>query len=709
METVFDIKQKFPPVDQPITGHLGKFVIAFVQALLKIGHFQSSDAKATAAKAALFSEWQYLVPRDREVSFIVRHQEGQQPRIFVYGILSEIAPLANLFSPDMADLFTPKFVDFFMRHYLSGVTLKPKITLKEIEGFIEIIREPINAADMEQGILDVTAKLVRDQIVHATLIYEKEMPEERRSLHFMAQMGLIRLDKELRMIPLYPHLTHEEKIALKVRVFHDLLIPLSDVAVLKEILVRCDSIIPSGWEDRLEMEREIGKAVGNPLLWKFLSESAETLKAVPSEHGPSLSESDRLAYDRLIFIVRKIVSNLSLAQMEDGSEEALERLLQEKVISLMEIPDSVLERLYLMKKVNDYFQNKTRYWEENQAKWDAREQNPLIPILPVLLKRNEFESFGELIAHIKKTWSGTAGGDSDFMVQIGMEAMQEAVLSKLRDRQIENRKELFVVLEDNLVSIFFRQSLLPLCADDDILLRRHVCSIIACGGELAASDLLAYGKDPVRNWQSLRNVVMMLGDIGSSSEMVMAFLKRCHRHPNTRVREEVVISLGKIKGPEAEKILLKELDNPDKTHLADLILTLGDFDPVNPRTLMLLQETLKKKRKNDAEPDTLLQVHCCLAAEAIARVNPSSVESLVPILCDAITPDKPGFFGIVMEKHHEKAYEVKRAICHLLGEIGTKEAFPLVGRLITEKYWHHEDNAAMHLALQKIERRISLG
>jgi hypothetical protein len=375
----------------------------------------------------------------------------------------------------------------------------------------------------------------------------------------------------------------------------------------------------------------------------------------------------------------------------------------------MEIPEPVLEQVYLIRKTHDYLQNKARYWEENKAKWNKETGNPLIPILSVLLKRNEFQLFGELVEHLQKTWQekDLSEGYSTFFSEIGLESMREPILSKLQDRQIPNRKELFTILEN--LAHFFYQSLIPLCADEDILLRRNICRILVCAGPSIIPDLLIYGKDPVRNWQVIRNVVMVLGELGSSAELVMTFLKRCHRHPNPRVREEVNISFGKIKGPEAEKILIRDLDHPDKTHLAPVILSLGNFDPVHPNTVSFIQETLRKKRKNETEADSALQVNCCLAIESIARFNLSAVQSFGPILCDAIAPEKPSLFGIIREKHHEKVYEVKKAICQLLGEIGTKEAFPLVGRLITEKYWHPEDNAAIHLALQKIERRINSG
>ncbi|MBI3358812.1 MAG: HEAT repeat domain-containing protein [Nitrospirae bacterium] len=704
MEAPFDIKEIFSPEDQPIVGHLGKFIISFFQALLQIGHFQSGDAKTAAAKKGLFQEWGHLAQRDREVSFIIRNHESTSV-VLVYGILSTITPIEKLFSPDMADLLTPKVCDFFNRRYLSGFSLKSGITFEEFDCFIEIMRAPINPVEIDQTILEITEKLTAQRIIHATMVYAQEIVVGSEPLHFMTQMALTRFEKELRIILLHSHLTQEQKIVLKGRVFQDMLVPLSDTAILQEILMNCHLINLSGWSEPIDLEAEIAKGIGPNLLWKFLLESINA----------GIAEADRSLDDRLVLIAQKIVSNLSLDKMKDESEEILEVLLREKIVTLLEIPQPVLDRIYLTRKTDDYLQNKERYWKAVQEGERDEQENGLIHILPVLLKRNEFLSFGELLDRLRRKWQcGTAGEgnvpyeeDSEFLAQVGMESMRGTILSKIRDRQIPNRKELFVMLEP--FSLFLCKALLPLCTDEDIVLRRNICKILAGAGEKGVADLIAFGNDHVRNWQTLRNVVMMLGEIGSSEEPAFNFLKRCNLHPNPRVREEVVVSLGKMQGPHVATILLKDLENPDMMIRSRAVAALGNFHPVHERYRKFMEEALKRKRRNEPETDEQVQIHCCLAIEKIARIDLMAAQYFEPTLCNALTPNPSALFGLVREKYHEKGYEVKKAICQILGEIGTKSAFPLVGRLITEKYWHPEDRARIQQVLQKIERRVGIG
>jgi len=697
MEAPFDIKQRFPPEDQPIVGHLGKFIISFVQSLLKIGHFQSSDAKSVTAKEALFQEWRHLVHRDREVSFIIQNQDNSQGShpisvVFVYGILSEITPLEKLFSPDMADLFTPKVFDYFNRRYLSGFTLKPDITFDELDRFIEIIRDPVNPAEMDREIQAITEKLVAQQVVHASVIYAQELFVGKTALHFMTQMALTRFEKELRTILLHTHLTNEQKMALKASVFKDMLVPLSDTVILKEMLIHSSLIDFSLWDAPIDIETEIAKGLGKDLLWQFLLESAYTLREDATQ-------------DSLVFIIKKFVLSLSLDKLQDDSEAVLEILLQDKVVTLLEIPEPVLDRVYLKRKTNDYLQNKEQYWETLQAEGNGGKINDLMPMLPILLKQNEFASFGELLGQMRRARKGE--GQPDFLAFVGMESMRETILSKIHNHEIPNRKELFAMLEP--FSLFLYKSLLPSCADNDILLRRNICKLLVTAGRDGVSDLIAFGNDSVRDWQTARNVVMILGEIGSTEEPVVTFLKRCQRHPNLRVREEVILSCGKMKGSQIERMLLKELENPDILFQGRAIIALEHFHPMNASVQTFIEEALKRKRKNESETDEHLQVQCCMALETIARFDPVAAQYFEPILCNALTPSKSALFGWVGEKYHEKGYEVKKAICRLLGEIGTKAAFPLVGRLITEKYWRPEDRALIQEALQKIEHRVSVG
>ena len=730
METPFDIKQMFSPEDRMIVGHLGKFVISFFQALLKIGHFQSDDAKGATAKQALFQEWKHLSLQDREVSFIIQNHEHTSV-VLIYGILSEITALENLFSPDMGTLFTPKVCDFFNRRYLSGFTIKPAITIEELDRFIEIMRAPINPVEIDQEIQAIAENMVSQQIIHASVVYTKELFPGKESMHFMAQMVLTRFEKELRTIPLHAQMTKEQKIEQKERVFSDILVPLSNMAIFKEILMHTDAIDSSLWGDPIDVETEIAKGIGRDLLWKFLLEYAVMLHPQSADSsGHSVPETiQEQDHDRLVSIVKKMVLNLSLDKMKDESEEILEVLVKEKTITPLEIPEPVLDRVYLKRKTNDYLQNKERYWEalqgtlplQNEGQEEGQDDkiNGLILILPILLKLNEFLSFGELLEQMRRAWEKGGvreegahqeecdSGSLGFLAQVGMESMRGTILSKITDREIPNRKELFVILEP--LSLFLCKSLLPLCADENMVLRKNICKVLATTKEKGIADLIAYANEPTRNWYTVRNVVMILGDIGVSDEPVLIFLKHSQRHPNLRVREEVIVSLGKIKGSQAEQLLLRELENPDITSRSRAVLALGNFHPMHKKVQAFIESALKKKRKNESETDEHLQISCCLSLETIARFDPSTAQHFEPILCDILTPDKPNIFGLVREKYHEKGYAVKKEICRLLGDIGTKPAFPLVGRLITENYWRPEDRGFMQQILQKIAHRVGMG
>ncbi len=696
MDAALNIKLRFPLEDQPIVGYLAQFTLSFVQALLKTGYYQPGHTGSAVAKQRLYQEWAQLDKKDREVSFMIQDQK-EEAGILIYGILSDVTPLKKLFSPEMADLFIPKFCDYFDRRHLVSFTLKPDITFEEFEGFIDLMSAPSTAVEMRQAITEMTENLVRRRIVHVSTVYAEELCAQQRSLHWMTQVVLTRLNKDLRMIPLYKHFTEEQRTQVKTRIFQDILRPLSNVTVLKEVLVNGDLISPAEETERIDMEAEFSRGLHPDQIWKVLSECANDLQKISPRAHPEINEEETPSrYRRLVFVVKQLAAHLSLAKIEEGSEVLMETLIREEIVRLEELPEPLIKRIR-MKRIAD------RYLEDKQAAWnllceggDEARRQEMIQILPLLLARNDFQSFGELLDRLQATFTKTTRSDAEFYSEIGIEGMRERMVSKLQDRQLANRKALLLMVEP--LAPHLVQSLLPLCAHDDIWLRRNICRIFSKIGQGIIPGLIALAREPKQSWQVIRNVVMVLGDIGSTEESALQLLRRCQQHPHPHVREEVIASYGKIRGKQVEGFLLQELENKDMGLRCRVVHALGNFNPVSERYASFLKETVRKKRKSEAQSDERVEVNSCLAIESIAAFE--------PILCHALTPEKSHLLGLIGEKHHEKEYEARKAICRLLGVIGTKMSLPVLTLLLAERPWLPEDKEMVKQALQKIEQRV---
>ncbi len=694
---------KFLPEDQRLVEPLAAFILSFVQALLKTGYYQADHPGSTAAKRGLYQEWVRLGQADREISFVVADQE-EGTEILIYGILLEVTPLKKLFSPNMAELFLPKLRQYFERRHLMSFTLKPGITLEEFEGFVDIMTELPTSSDMQQTIAEMTEKLVSRRIVHVSAVYLEEVLLGERSLHWMTRIVLTRLNKDLRMIPLYRHLTQGQMVEVKVRVFREILRPLSSPVVLKEVLIHCDLILLPDSMDPMDISEELTRHLSVDYVWGVLLECTRDLKAVSPRLHPDIAEEASALYQRLLVVIKKLVPNL-LDEAREGSEEAIEILLQEGAVTLDVLPEKLIGHLMMKRKMEDYLQHKERYWDllcEGDRKGEVQS---LSAILVLLLRRDNFVAFGELLGQFHGVFRKRVVSDPavSFTSMPEIAGVREMIVSKLQARRLVRRKELFAVLEPLADSLY--EYLIPLCAHEDLWLRRNICRILARVGESVIPGLLALAREPKQGWQVVRNVVMILGDIGSVSDPALSFLRRCQQHPQMRVREEVISSYGKMRGEKVEMFLLQELENPDLALRGRAVLALSHSNPVPGRYLAFLRDTLRKKKKNELEAEESLQVNCCLAIESIATFNPQVAQSFEPILYDVLTKGKSFLFGLVGEKYHEKGYEVRKAICRLLGVIGDKRALPLLAALLEEKPWLPEDKTLLQQAIQRIERR----
>ncbi len=702
MDANANIKLRFPPEDQPIVGYLAKFTLSFVQALLKTGYYQPGHPGSNQAKQALYQEWAQLDQKDREISFAV-HDQGENMGIFVYGILSEMAPLKKLFSPEMGELFIPKFHDYFDRRRLASFTLKPGITFQEFEGFIDIMSELPASFDINAIIAEMTEKLVSRQIVHVSVVYAEEMLADRLALHWTTRLVLTRLSKDLRMIPLYKHLTQEQIMAVKMRVFQDILRPLSETTVLEEVLIHCDMIsLPEG-SDPIDIETEFAKGLSQSQLWEVLSKCVDNLKTAPREPSEEEAASGFHLYPRLLHVIKKIVPYLALDQVKEGSEYQIETLLIEKIITPEELPERVIHWIEIKKKTDQFLQTPQTFWDRLQEGWPTGQGHEWAEILTELLKRDAFEAFGELFDRLYQAWRRTSGSNDGFYQEVRVNDFQDRLLAKIQDRHLAKRRELFSVLEQ--LALPLAPSLLPLCVHPDMLLRRNICRVLSSIGEDVVPMLLSWAMEQKQDWCTVRNVVMMLGDAGFAGEPVFHFLRRCQQHPNTRVREEVLASYGKIGGEQAETFLVKALETPEPALRSRAVLALGKLGVFHEPYLTFLRDALRKKKKDEPETDEKVQVSCCLAIESMIPSAPETAQSFEEILCAALTKEKTALLGLMGQKYQEKMYEVKKAICRLLGEMGTPKAVPVIESLLTEKAWFPTDREMMRQVLQKIAQR----
>ena len=578
-------KMRFSPEDQRLLEPLAAFILSLIQALLKTGYYQSSHPGSTVAKRALYYEWNKLDLADKEISFLIREgAEGEE--VFIYGVLSEITSLKTLLAPGMAELFVPKFYQYFTRRHLMSFTIKPAITYEEFEGFVDIMTEIPTAFDPSQIIADMTDNMVHRQVVHVSVVYLEEAPDFKRPMHWMTRSVLTRLGKDLRMIPLYKHLNPEQVDAVKTQIFRELFRPLLNWIILKEILLNCDQIQiaeETGSPERFDLEGQLIQTLRQDQRFGLLSESARDLRQTPHSADSATFDEDCAYRERLFSLIRKVISNLQ-GGITEGTDEMIETLLKEKVVHLKELPEGLASRFLIRENTENYLRNKQAHWDILLDGWSEEMSKTSLSILSVLLSQDDFHAFEELLGQLCRSFQKTFGLDARFSSDSGVEMLREMIVAGLQARRSVKRKGVLSAIEPCAGVLF--EYLLPFCIDDDPWVRRNICRILAAVGEKAIPCLIALAMERKQNWQIVRNVVMIMGEIGLVNDAVLHFLRRCQQHPELQIREEVINSYGKMRGPKVEVFLMQEMDDPNGTLKGPVVLALGHYDPLNERCLL---------------------------------------------------------------------------------------------------------------------------
>jgi hypothetical protein len=356
------------------------------------------------------------------------------------------------------------------------------------------------------------------------------------------------------------------------------------------------------------------------------------------------------------------------------SSDIIETFLNEQILSLEELPDGLRGEMLLRQRTDRYLPDRPRHLQPLRDGWVDEPAQFLSSILPGLLAKDEPGALHEAVQCLWTAWKRSHAGEAPprrpdlaFLSAVGADRMGTALVTKFQDAAPRHRDDLLLVLE--LFAGALAGQLLPVIEHRDIWVRRNACRMLAGLGTTVIPELLQATDARWESWYFVRNAVMILGDIGSCDEAVLALLRRCQRHPHLRVQEETLTSYGKLKSPEAERYLLEALDDKDLALCARAILALGTRQTMHERALRFLRDTLQRKPKDDAEADDRLQIDACLALDTIISAHPEVADTFGPLLREALAQEKRLLSGLTGQKFREKSPAVRQAIQKVLARI----------------------------------------
>jgi HEAT repeat protein len=242
--------------------------------------------------------------------------------------------------------------------------------------------------------------------------------------------------------------------------------------------------------------------------------------------------------------------------------------------------------------------------------------------------------------------------------QIAGGPMTPFLLDKIEERSAENEDFL-----DRLCSAIGKTLAYPLiqrlCVSESLHARKTIAIALTSSGEAAVPAIIPMLKD--ERWYVVRNMVTILGEIGSA-ETVSA-LQQTARHSEPKVRKEVIKSFLKINTPAVEHTLISLIDDEDEDVVRQAIFSLGAIrskaavrpllDIVTASDVFLKELSLKKQ-----------------ALVALGRIGDKQATNALMELIGITGWLAPG-----------RWQELKIAVAKALGHLGDETAIPLLKRI----------------------------
>ena len=242
--------------------------------------------------------------------------------------------------------------------------------------------------------------------------------------------------------------------------------------------------------------------------------------------------------------------------------------------------------------------------------------------------------------------------------QISGGAMTAYLLESIEERSAENEAML-----DRLCAVIGHSLAYPLiqrlCVAESLHARKAIAIALTRSGVAALPALIPMLKD--ERWYVVRNMVTILGEIGSV-EAVSA-LQLVVRHPEPKVRKEIIKALLKINSQGAAQTIISLLDDEDEEVVWQAIYSLGTIR--SRAAVRPLLEIL-------TVPDAFLK-ELALKKNALAAIGRIGDRQATATLLDII-----GRRGWLAPGRWQ---ELKIATAAALGQLGDETAIPLLKKL----------------------------
>jgi len=613
-----------------------------------------------------------------EVTFYARKM-GERFSILVYGIFPEPTDLAQVMLRETSEIYVPKLSHYFEANGLLSISFKPALTEDEFHQFVDLLASPSGTAP---GSTDTIVHRLSQNRIHNISVVAVEDRIAGRGLSWRVEMALTRLKKDLSVIPLYEHLGEEERRKVRLQVFRDVLRPLREVGLVRELLENCDRIVEEVEEfseDQLvEIEAQVMACVREALLPELFEGLAEDIAEAKRESAEQT--------DRLLRLTRRVASQLNPEQAK-SLEDAFRTLLEEKVLGLEELP-AFLQRKFRVEEDAATF---VRLEERILARLD-RESNAdkyrvllefLESIFTELLARADPSPTLAIIDHVSEhRVAEPPFAERPVLAAMWLEGVVYSSLAEELVRELsradkvkrESLLELCRRLGDETVPILFR----ALSGCESVPTRQAIIGVLAdlkyASRAFLRSELLEQDL-PVDYLVELLRLLSRVGDEDSTDLLAPAL-----EHADALVRIEALGAVSILDPTHGDERILPALSDSDPKVRETALKALFDRGSTAPALFAFCGPIL-------VEPDESQQEMARLICSRLTAYDRGEQREICVALLRSALGDagkaSGGWWSSIKRSvtTESESVSVKVAACQALGRLGAAEASEALERL----------------------------
>jgi HEAT repeat protein len=570
---------------------------------------------------------------------------------------------------------------------------------------VDIMSDPaVDKEDASEVGHLLTAALVRENILEISTVFQDDMIKLGLKLPWRVEMAIQRLAKDLRTVPMFQNLSADELSKLKARIIEDILRPLREPHLLKEMVVNCYLIARQveGLKAE-ELEQTLIEHFPMAILLptsEFVFAEMKALQAELDQKPDSLPLQERLGGIKRIL---KVISERVLKEEVAGGEAFLENLFFQEVLRLDELPPAVQDRINTLRLAQAFAQNPA-YYAGKFAECRAPEDYRLFlrfwrRILPEILDNRDYPNLYFLCAalHDAKKRDPEQLARLRGEVKDEVEHVWASHYANLKEIFLTEKKETRAGLDEVVIMLGasgLELMVQVLSESKDRWVRKGAIDALIRMGAPARKHIRAILDDPGQPWALQRSALFILSQLAlppagappagaepAAEKEDQARFERFLSHSQPQLREEAAVSLFRLLGPRAVPKLTAAMDDPDPRVRRRALACLAAL-PTLPADLAGRVASHLRPEEGKTEED-MVKVQAAKVLAQLGNVPVNADEDAEAVLLSLLGAGA-GWAKKLLSKFREETGEseaVKLVALDTLGKIGTEKSLSLLERL----------------------------